>query len=391
MPDSMLLVGAKLDESSTASAQTERAARWQAPRRCLTAWRQAWLIGLALMGAVMALTPQTAAAAEHSSSSIPISPDSTQLLSTPPPIAAERLRQTARSVVKVAARIVPDGSTVGALGRSREGSGIVLDPTTVLTIGYLVVESESVEVETASGKRLPATLTGYDHATGFGLLRVLVPVDAPPAPLGNSDAVIANQLVLTAGFGERESTPVLAVSRQPFAGGWEYLLESPIFTFPPVNNWSGSALFDSEGHLVGVGSLVVDDARAVGRKVPGNMFVPINLLKPILADLQERGKRSGPVQPWLGLTTEWRDDALIVVRVSPRGPADRAGIADGDQISAVADVAITDQADFYRKVMAGGPAGSALTLTVKPPAAQERQVQVRSIDRTTFLKQPAGI
>ncbi|MGE0314232.1 MAG: S1C family serine protease [Lautropia sp.] len=293
--------------------------------------------------------------------------------------------------MKVSARIVSDGSTVGSLGRRREGSGVVLDPTTVLTIGYLVVESESVEVETVGGKRLPATLAGYDHATGFGLLRVLVPVDAPAAPLGDSDAVAVNQIVLTAGFGEPRSTPILAVSRQPFAGGWEYLLESPIFTYPPVSNWSGAALFDGDGRLVGVGSLIVDDARVTGRKVPGNLFVPINLLKPILADLQKQGRRSGPVAPWLGLTTEWQRDALVVLRVAPQGPAERAGIARGDRISAVAGMAITDQADFYRKVLAGGAAGTTLTLTIRQESGEQRRVRVTSIDRETFLKRAAGI
>src|SRR5690606_41462454 len=64
------------------------------------------------------------------------------------------------------------------------------------------------------------------------------------------------------GHGEAEATELLVLSRKPFSGSWEYLLERPIFTFPPVNNWSGAALIDGDGRLVGIGSLIVNDARS---------------------------------------------------------------------------------------------------------------------------------
>ena len=58
------------------------------------------------------------------------------------------------------------------LGREREGSGIVIDESgLVLTIGYLMVEAHAAEVVTNAGRTVPATVVGYDHETGFGLLR----------------------------------------------------------------------------------------------------------------------------------------------------------------------------------------------------------------------------
>src|SRR4029079_17598786 len=75
------------------------------------------------------------------------------------------------------------------------------------------------------------------------------------------------------------------VSKRKFTGNWEYQLDYALFTSPPAANWSGAALIDRDGKLLGIGSLIVREATAGEPKVPGNVFVPIDLLKPILADL----------------------------------------------------------------------------------------------------------
>jgi S1-C subfamily serine protease len=54
--------------------------------------------------------------------------------------------------------------------------------------------------------------------------------------------------------------------------------------------WSGAALINRDGKLVGVGSLILNDAGGKGQ--PGNMFVPIDTLTPILADLLAQGRPS---------------------------------------------------------------------------------------------------
>lgn len=294
------------------------------------------------------------------------------------------------SIVRVESEIVPDGRTVEALGNRRTGTGVILDARTVLTIGYLVMEAEQVTVVTADGHRAPGNLAGYDHATGFGLVRTVVPLPGAALELGDSDRVAERQKVLTLGHGEPGATEILVLSRKPFSGNWEYLLERPIFTFPPVNNWSGAALIDSDGRLVGIGSLVVNDAAGEHAGVPGNLFVPVNLLKPILADLLSQGRRGGPAQPWLGLATEQVRGNLIVARVTRDGPAEAAGLEAGDIIVGVADARISDQADFYRRVWKLGPAGVTVPLRVLK-GGDVREVQVRSIDRAELLRKPRGI
>ena len=88
------------------------------------------------------------------------------------------------------------------------------------------------------------------------------------------------------------------------------------------------------------------------------MFVPIDALKPILADLVKTGRRAGPARPWLGVAADEVQGRLVVSRVSPDGPADAAGIEAGDIILAVGGEGVRTQAEFYRKVWGRGAAGS---------------------------------
>lgn len=295
------------------------------------------------------------------------------------------------SIVRVDTKVPEDATSAQSLGGARFGTGIILDERTVLTIGYLTLEADAVMVTTASGKRIPASVAGYDHATGFGLVRTVLPLDGKPMALGDSDRIKEKQRVLTLGQGEPEATEIFVLSRKPFAAGWEYLIESPIYTFPPVNNWSGAALISAEdGRLIAVGSLIVNDAASGQPGVPGNLWVPVNLLKPIMADLLSKGRRGGGANPWLGMTTESVRGNLMVVRVARNGPAEAAGVSPGDVVIGVAGEKVADQAEFYRKVWKVGPAGATIPLRVLKDG-DVKDLAVKSIDRSDFLKKATGI
>jgi len=206
------------------------------------------------------------------------------------------------AIVKVSARAVPDARSAATLGREREGTGIVIgDNGLVLTIGYLIVEADDVKITDAKGRVLPAQVVGYDHASGFGLVRSVVPLDAAPIALGDSTSASERDPVLIASAGDDNATFAWIVSKRSFTGNWEYKLDYALYTSPPSTNWSGAALIDKDGKLLGVGSLIVREATEGEPKLPGNVFVPIDLLKPILADLVKDGHRAGPARPWLGV------------------------------------------------------------------------------------------
>ena len=300
----------------------------------------------------------------------------------------ERVMQ---SVVAIQARTDDDASTARTLGQRRQGSGVVIGPDLVLTIGYLLIEAQSVDLIDRQGRRIPAQVKAVDTVSGFGLVRSLVPLRLEPVPLGDSDAVKAPAKVLTLGQGEVELTELQVVSRKPFAGNWEYLLESPLMTLPAVNNWSGAGLFDENGQLIGLGSLLVPDVYGDAKPLPGNLYVPLNELKPQLVELLRNGKRTGPAQAWLGISSQaMRGGGLMVQRVTPESPASQAGIQAGDVLVALQGRAIDNLPDFYRQLWTWGPAGSTLEITVKR-LGQERKVRITTGDRAQSMKPPRGV
>jgi len=293
--------------------------------------------------------------------------------------------ETLSAVVRVRTKILPNARSIATLGPQREGSGVLVRDGYVATIGYLVIESESIEVTGADGRSVPASLAAYDHGSGFGLLKLLAPLAGKPLPIGDSNATAEREPALVAAFGPDGVNVVHVVSRRPFSGSWEYLLDTAIFTYPAVMNWSGAPLISTRGELLGLGSLIVADSAGTGTQSPGNMFVPAELLKSILEELIARGKAAGPARPWMGVNTEEMRGRLFVTRVSPEGPADKAGLKSGDILIGVGSDEVTSLAEFYRKVWALGAAGVDVPLRVLQ-GVQVKEVTVRSIDRVDYFR-----
>jgi len=287
------------------------------------------------------------------------------------------------AVVRINTHINPEGRTVQGLGREREGSGILIDSDgLVLTIGYLMVEAYAAEVGANNGRTMPANVVGYDQESGFGLLRAIAPLKLKPMPLGKSAEIKEGDPVLIASFGGRGMVAgAYVVAKREFAGSWEYLLDEALFTAPPHPAWSGAALISREGKLMGVGSLIVGGSD----KVPGNMFVPIDRLSPILGDLIATGRMVGPARPWLGMNTDEMGGRLFVSRVTQASPAERAGIKRGDVIVSVKGEQPKSLADFYRKVWAQGSAGDTVALDVLQDS-EVRRIEVKSMNRLDHLK-----
>ncbi len=287
------------------------------------------------------------------------------------------------AVVRVHTEVTPGARTSVYLGSEREGSGVLIDADgLIVTIGYLVTEAMTVEVTPGHGKAVPATVVGLDNDSGLALLRTAVPLAPKPLTLGRSADLAEQEIVLAAAFGDAQAARV--VSRRPFAGYWEYLLDDAIFTAPPLQNWSGAALLGADGKLLGIGSLIVSDAVA-GSKEAGNMFVPIDRLKASMADLLSTGRPGTPPRPWLGINAQEIGGRLIVTRISAEGPAERAGVVRGSIVTAVAGEKVSDLAGFYRKLWAQGQAGVEIPITVEENGAS-REVSIKTMNRYDYLK-----
>ncbi|MBV8936398.1 MAG: serine protease [Alphaproteobacteria bacterium] len=290
--------------------------------------------------------------------------------------------QSLEAVVALRAEIPAEARTARLLGTKRHGSGVVIDDGgLIVTIGYLITEAMAAEV-TASGKTSRADVVGFDTESGLGLLRAAEPLPVKPLPIGTAQGLAERTPVIIAGHGGAAAAqPAVVVSRRTFSGYWEYLLEDAIFTVPPHPAWSGAALIAPDGKLAGVGSLIVGDA-ADG--APGNMFVPIDRLGPVMGDLIALG-RPAASRPWIGANLQAAVGELVVRRVATDGPAETAGLRPGDRVIAMDGSQIRDLADFYRALWGRGDAGITVKLTVNRDGEQH-EIAVKTIDRYRYLR-----
>jgi serine protease Do len=290
----------------------------------------------------------------------------------------------ALSVVRVSSRALPDARSAATLGAQRTGSGIVIDSDgLVLTIGYLVTEAERVEVATTNGWPIPATVISSDSTTGMALIKAQAPLQVRPIDFGESAEITDRELVLIVGYDG--VAPAYVVSKRPFVGYWEYLLDEAIYTAPATVNWQGAALLSREGRLLGIGSLVVGDALGTSTNLPGNMFVPIDAMKPVIGDIIANGRTTSSPRPWLGVNTQEVGGNIVVMRVSPEGPAEQAGLQRGDVIVGVRGEPVKSQADFYVKIWASGAAGVDVPIDVRTGTEVHKRV-VKSMDRNRYFR-----
>jgi S1-C subfamily serine protease len=292
------------------------------------------------------------------------------------------------AVVGLNTTIPKNRRSAKTLGAEREGHGIVIDDEgLILTIGYLIMEADTVTITDNEGNSIPAGIVGSDYESGFGLVRTTFPPKIKPMRFGDSDRLELRSEAFVAGVGgEKAALKVKVAGRREFAGYWEYVLDKAIFTVPAYPLWGGSALVSHEGELLGVGSLLVQEALGPGAPAfPGNMYVPINRLKPIFEELVENGRLMKPPRPWLGLITLEHMGQLVIGGISEGGPADRAGLTRGDIVQALNGEVLDDLADFYRKLWVSGPPGTPVVLRLERDS-DAFEVTVRTGDRSSYHK-----
>jgi S1-C subfamily serine protease len=293
---------------------------------------------------------------------------------------------SADAVVSINAHVPEDAMSAGLLGTERSGHGVrIREDGLIATIGYVVHESENLWIGNRSTV-VPGFVIGYDFDSGLALVKPSLPLHGPTMPLGRADALSVGDAVSVISSGGRD--PVIqarVVAKQEFAGRWEYVLDQAVFTSPPHDSWSGAALVDSEGRLCGLGSLVIQGFETAGSTSTVNMFVPIELLTPVIDDLCAHGRRSSPPRPWLGMLVHDDQRDLTVVGVYRNCPADKAGLRPGDVIIGIDDEPVEGLANMFRRVWSLGSAGVDVPLNVLRNA-EKVELRVRSGDRAGFQR-----
>lgn len=301
--------------------------------------------------------------------------------------AAQAMLAAIDAVVKVKVTAIADARSLRTLGRNREGSGVLLAPSgLVLTIGYLILEADTIEITDNRGKVVSGVVAAYDHATGFGLVKPNFPLTVKGAPLGDSKAIAqADKLIFSTHGGKEEASLATVASKRRFSGYWEYQIDDAIFTVPPRGDHSGAALIDRNGRVVGIGSLIVTNAADPNRRNPGNMFVPVDLAKPLVEQLAAGRTPAEVARPWLGVSTQEVEGRLFVIRVQEDSPAAQAGLRTGDVILAIGGQKVGSLEGFYQRLWSAGEPGATIRLDVLQ-RGEVREIDVRSIDRTQYMR-----
>ncbi|HVZ08807.1 trypsin-like peptidase domain-containing protein [Rhodopila sp.] len=241
------------------------------------------------------------------------------------------------------------------------GSGFIVDPTGIIvTNNHVVGHADKIIVSLADGRQLPAKVLGHDELTDVAVIKVDSPGTLPAVSWGDSRKVEVGDWILAAGnpFGLGGSVSVGIISargRDLGAGPFDNFLQLDA----PINPGnSGGPVFNMEGQVIGVSSVIVSPT---GASVGIGFAIPSDTVSHIVAQLLDQGSIA---RGWLGVSVEDRENAVIIAALDRNGPAAKAGIRAGDQVVAVNGDPIDSSRGLIRAVAAERP-GSAIRVTIR--------------------------
>jgi S1-C subfamily serine protease len=306
----------------------------------------------------------------------------------------ELLDAYSRAVVGVVEKVGPAVVSIsiktrrGGQNASGEGagSGVIVTPDGfVLTNNHVVEQASELKVSLTDGSTLPAHIVGTDPATDLAVIRVDAP-HLPMAQLGDSSNLRVGQLAIAIGnplgFQSTVSTGVISALGRALRGQSGRLIENVIQTDVPLNPGnSGGPLVDSRGRVIGINSAMIYMAQGI------SFAIPVNTAKWVIGELLIHGKVR---RSYLGLAGEVRpisqrvqryfelpsNSVVVVASVEADGPAQRAGLREGDFIIALEGASVATVDDIHR-LLASKPSGSTLNVTILRNQAR-RELQVVS-------------
>jgi len=284
--------------------------------------------------------------------------------------------------------IVPDTAmTAEMLGTERESHAIQISPDgLMLTVGYSVMEAGEVWITNRKGQTSEGIVLAQDYDSGLALLKPSASLGKIYLDTGPADSVNVGDRIEILTSENKKAMDAAVFGKEEYAGRWEYLLENAFYTIPLCEHWSGAGLINSTGQLVGIGSFALGLKGPTGDIVPGNLFIPTDLVMPYIDHMCVHGQKPAQSRPWLGTLVEEHESELCVVGLYMGAPAAKAGIRTGDIILSVAGQPVSSMAGFFRTLWHFGPAGSSIPLTLKD-GESTRDVVLETIDRNSFFVQ----
>lgn len=233
-----------------------------------------------------------------------------------------------RSVVHISSRSVAMDSFLQVSMREGSGSGSVLDRQgMILTNQHVIDGAKEISVRLFNGLAYPAVLVGQDPATDIAILKIDAPEDQlHPLAWGDSQSLRVGQRIYAIGnpFGlERTmSTGMISSLNRQIPSRERRTMRSLIQIDAALNQGnSGGPLLNTSGQLIGMNTAIMSsngDSAGVG------FAIPVSTLKRIVPQLIRDGR---VLRPSIGITRVYETEkGLLVVSVTPGGPADQAGV-----------------------------------------------------------------
>jgi len=234
------------------------------------------------------------------------------------------------------------------LGSERVGSGTIVDSDGyILTVHYVTIGASSITVTMSDGDQYPAQVAAQDQETGLSLIKIKTQglpflKLAPPDSASLGQAVI---MIASSGQGGRRVSGGYISSLESYDGQWEYMIDKSIRVTSFNPGFGGGTLANFRGELLGVVSLNLNE---VGKF---SLAIPVDYYRAYEQELKQHGQvRSRPKRPWLGVYAEEVAGHVVLVGVTPTGPAAKSGLRQGDIILSVDQKEIRSRRELYQEM-----------------------------------------
>jgi serine protease Do len=278
------------------------------------------------------------------------------------------------------------------------GSGFIIDREGyIVTNNHVVENADEIKVKLANGREFNAKVIGRDPKTDLALIKITGSGDLQPLKMGDSDALKVGSWVVAVGspFGLEQTVTagiVSAKGRTIGAGPYDNFIQTDA-SINPGN--SGGPLINTKGEVVGINTAIVASGQGIGFAIPANMA------KEVMPQLKDKGKVTRgwigvgiqEVTPELAKSFDLKDKkGALVSQVFKDGPADKAGIEQGDVILEFDGKVIAESKDLPR-IVAANPVGKTVQVKLSRNGKTiSKDVKIGEMEEivTETAKAPAG-
>jgi S1-C subfamily serine protease len=295
----------------------------------------------------------------------------------------EIVKHLLSSVVHIHTEVPSSHPSTRILGDERMGTGTVVDSAgLILTVNYVVMGGETIQVTLGRGRALRAEIVAQDFEIGLALLRVKRQ-GLTAAPIADSESLARGAPVFALGSTgprERRVAGGLVTYLGEFEAYWEYLLDRGIISSAANPGFGGGPLFTLAGRMVGVVSLNLNEIARCSLAIPTECY----------RRNQEEFMRFGrvvsrPPRAWLGVFAHVVEEGVVVAGLVPNGPGARSGIQEGDLVVSLDAQEVPTRKELYLSLWKHSP-GEKMTLEVMRDN-EVRRLSVTGGDRADFYKQ----